>query len=66
MPDLHLAAVIVGQEMPATHWIVYDAYRRAHGMCPWNVVQGGLPTAAMVNQAVGWWNAWQREWSGLV
>lgn len=63
MADLAVSTVVVGHQMSAVHWIVYDAYRRAIGLAPWNIVfpDGQIPTAVQVNEAVDWWNTWQRS-----
>lgn len=57
-----LISVMVGQNLLPEYAVVLDAYRRAQGSPPWLRRPAGpepFPTAAEVNQAVDWWNAWQ-------
>jgi hypothetical protein len=58
-----LLVVCAGQYLTREHALILDAYRRAHGLTPWLSRPPGsnaIPSAAEVNQAVTWWNAWLR------
>lgn len=56
-----IATVIVGQEPTLVHWIVLNLHRASQGLVPWHRRMPGshpIPTAAEVNRAIEWWNAW--------